>query len=306
MATTAGITSVTVAAGAPEVEIRPVVTREEYEDCAELQRVTWGREYSDLVPVGMMGIAVRMGGICLGAFHPSGEMLGFVFGVTGLREGGLAHWSHMLAVKDKARNAGIGRRLKLAQRERAVQRGAVAVYWTFDPLVGRNAHFNVNRLGASVAEYVPDMYGASNSVLHRLGTDRFIARWDLGDDFDAVVGGRMEMVRRERRRVASPGGAGRAGPQCGAVPEASERIRDGSRPVMGMPGKRDVPPAGAGVVDVVVPRDIRAVETRCLDEALAWRSSNRRALMRLLGDGYSVAGFVPGREYGRYVMARSV
>lgn len=305
MTTTAEITSATAAAHASEIEIRPVETREEYEDCTELQRVTWGREFSDIVPVSMMGIAVRMGGICLGAFGPNGELLGFVFGVTGLREGEIAHWSHMLAVKDKARGAGVGRRLKLAQREGAVRNGAVAVYWTFDPLVGRNAHFNLNRLGASVAEYVPDMYGASNSVLHRLGTDRFIARWDLGDDVEAVARGRREMVRSERRGAALPGGAGMMGP-CGVVPEASDGICDGSRPVMGMPGERDGPPAAAGVVDVVVPRDIRAVETQCFETALAWRSSNRRALMGLLGEGYSVAGFIPGDEYGRYVMARSV
>ncbi|MYI47178.1 MAG: GNAT family N-acetyltransferase, partial [Gemmatimonadetes bacterium] len=159
--------------------IRPVETRAEYESCVELQRETWGRSFSDVVPVSMMGIAVKMGGICLGAFDRSGELLGFVFGVTGPKDGETAHWSHMLAVRGEARNAGIGRQLKMAQRAALAEQGVETVYWTFDPLVARNAHFNLNRLGATIAEFVPDMYGASDSDLHRLGTDRFVARWSL-------------------------------------------------------------------------------------------------------------------------------
>lgn len=234
-----------------ETEIRPVRTRREYEACVELQRETWGRDFSDIVPVSMLEISVRMGGVCVGAFGADGSLLGFVFGVTGPRQGELAHWSHMLAVRKGARNAGVGKRLKFAQRDALSARGVGAMYWTFDPLVARNAHFNLNHLGVTIAEYVPDMYGTSDSDLHRLGTDRFIVRWDL----------------QESGQMAAP--------------------------------------AGANTVEVLVPRDIAAVEAKCFDEAAEWRAATRRAFMGLLGEGYAVAGFIPGREHGRYVLVRA-
>lgn len=279
MTTGPEITSGAAVDGAPSIDIRPVETRKEYEACVKLQRDTWGRDFTDTVPVSMMGISVRMGGLCLGAFGPGGELLGFVFGVTGPGEGELAHWSHMLAVGKQVRNLGIGKELKFAQRAKAAAQGADAVYWSFDPLVGRNAHFNLNQLGASITEYIPDMYGTTNSVLHRLGTDRFVARWDLDDDLDAVLRGRAEVV---------------------------ERAGTTRWPLMGVPREHGAPhPGGADIVEVLVPRDIRAVEAECFDDGLAWRAANRRAFMGLLEDGYEVAGFTAGREYGRYVVKRA-
>ena len=255
------------------ITIRPVETRVEYDACIELQRATWGRSFSDIVPVSMMGVAVKMGGICLGAFDRSDELLGFVFGVTGPRDGEIAHWSHMLAVRGEARNAGIGRRLKLAQRAALADRGIDTLYWTFDPLVARNAHFNLNRLGASIAEFVPDMYGASDSCLHRLGTDRFIAQWSL------------------------KGGTG-------VCRSPSGEHAAGGHPCLGRPGCNGHLPNGADVIEVPVPRDIDAVVEGCFDEALAWRRSNRRALTRLFSEGYDIMGFSVGGEYGTYILAR--
>lgn len=255
------------------ISIRPVETRAEYESCVELQRETWGRSFSDVVPVSMMGIAVKMGGICLGAFDGGGELLGFVFGVTGPRDGETAHWSHMLAVRGEARNAGIGRRLKLAQREALAEQGVETLYWTFDPLVARNAHFNLNRLGAAVVEFVPNMYGASDSNLHRLGTDRFIARW-------------------------SPGAG------TGAVAPASGRLARSGGPTMGAPGCGARLPSGADVIEVPVPRDIDGMVADAFDEALAWRRANGATLSRLFSEGYGVAGFRVGEKHGRYLMAR--
>lgn len=255
------------------IRIRPVKTRAEYEACLELQRETWGRSFSDIVPVSMMGIAVKMGGICLGAFDAGGGMLGFVFGVTGPRHGELAHWSHMLAVRGDARNAGIGRRLKLAQKKALAELGVDALYWSFDPLVARNAHFNLNRLGASIAEFIPDMYGATDSNLHRLGTDRFIARWSMKGD-------------------------------AGSVGSPSVRISGGGHPYMGRPGCNGHVPPGADVIEVPVPRDIDALAEGSFDEALAWRRSNGAAMTGLFSEGYEIVGFKVGEEYGRYIAAK--
>ncbi|MCY4571339.1 MAG: GNAT family N-acetyltransferase [Gemmatimonadetes bacterium] len=162
-----------------EVEIRHMRTEDEFAASVDLQRDTWGWSFSDVVPLSMLQISVKMGGVCLGAFGSRGELMGFVYGITGVRKGELAHWSHMLAVRPEVRDQGIGKRLKLAQADALRALGVRTVYWTFDPLVARNAHLNLNVLGVTIDEYVPDMYGRSDSELHQLGTDRFIVRWSL-------------------------------------------------------------------------------------------------------------------------------
>ena len=86
----------------------------------------------------------------------------------------------MLGVVSKARESGLGRRLKLAQRERALAMGVDLIEWTFDPLQATNAHLNFARLGVVVEEYEENIYGDSSSVLHRGSpTDRFVAQWRL-------------------------------------------------------------------------------------------------------------------------------
>ncbi len=261
----------------PDIEIRPVRTRDDYDACVDLQRDTWGQAFSEVVPVSMMQITAKMGGVATGAFGPAGELLGLVYGMTGLRRGELAHWSHMLAVRPEARNQGIGKRLKFAQRDELRAAGVVTMYWTFDPLVARNAHLNLNLLGAAVDEFVPDMYGVSDSELHQLGTDRFIVRWDLR-------GG-----AGEAGRAFAPGPAPRRCEPCAVV-----------RPGGGVPELKD----DVKVVEVLIPKDIETVEARCFDEAVRWRHSTRHAFSRLLTGPYDVTQFIAGEEHGRYVISR--
>ena len=260
-----------------EIEIRPVGTRAEYDACVDLQRDTWGRTFSEVVPVSMMQITAKMSGVVTGAFGPSGELVGLVYGVTGVRRGELAHWSHMLAVRPEVRNQGIGRRLKLAQRQELRAAGVVTMYWTFDPLVARNAHLNLNLLGATVDEFVPDMYGDSDSELHQLGTDRFIVKWDLCRDAEATEEARARGAAPSRREP------------CAVV-----------RPGEGEPLLKDE----VDIVEVLIPKDIETVEARCFDEAIAWRRSTRHAFSRLLAGPYDVTQFIAGEEHGRYVLSR--
>ena len=99
----------------------------------------------------------------------------------------------MLAVRPDARNKGLGRRLKDYQRELLRPLGVEMIYWTYDPLVARNAYLNFIRLGARLAEYVEDMYGDTDSVLHGgIGTDRFVVAWDLTKESGANDGGRIQ------------------------------------------------------------------------------------------------------------------
>src|SRR5690348_5358085 len=165
------------------IEIRPLAGPDELLACVDLQCETWGEGFSDVVPAAILKVAQRIGGIVLGAFAPPKTLVGFVFGLTGVERGRLVHWSDMLAVRPEARNIGIGRRLKEEQRRVVRELGADVIYWTFDPLVGRNAHLNLNRLGVRISEYVVDMYGITDSVLHGgVPTDRLIVAWPTHDD----------------------------------------------------------------------------------------------------------------------------
>ncbi len=144
-----------------------------------MQQDTWGADFTERVPRTILLVAQKIGGIVAGAFDGD-RLVGFVFGMTGLKDGATVHWSDMLAVDPNARDQGIGRALKAFQRDAVRALGIGTMYWTYDPLVARNAHLNLNVLGADVAEYVPDMYGVTNSPMHdALGTDRFVVRWRL-------------------------------------------------------------------------------------------------------------------------------
>jgi predicted GNAT superfamily acetyltransferase len=165
---------------AESVEIRPLRTPAEYRACVALQKETWGAEFSESVPASILNVCQRIGGVASGAFDPDGRLLGFVFGLTGVEGSRRVHWSDMLAVRREARGSGIGRRLKEHQRDVLRALEVETVYWSFEPLEARNAHLNLERLGVEVVEYVVDMYGASDSDLHRgLGTDRLVVAWRI-------------------------------------------------------------------------------------------------------------------------------
>jgi predicted GNAT superfamily acetyltransferase len=165
---------------APEVEIRSLRSAEDYRACLDLQRETWGSSFSEAVPASILKVSQRIGGIAAGAFDGDGALLGFVFGLTGVEGGRLVHWSDMLAVRRSHRGMGLGRRLKEFQRQALAPLGVEIVYWSYDPLEARNAHLNLERLGAAVTEYVVDMYAESDSELHHgLGTDRLVVAWPI-------------------------------------------------------------------------------------------------------------------------------
>src|SRR4051794_29792123 len=132
---------------ARDVTIRPLASQAEYADCVALQRETWGASFNDTVPASILKVSQRMGGIASGAFAADGTLLGFVYGLTGIENGTIVHWSDMLAVRPTAQNLGLGRRLKEHQRDAMKAIGARLIYWTYDPLVARNAHLNFNVFG---------------------------------------------------------------------------------------------------------------------------------------------------------------
>jgi predicted GNAT superfamily acetyltransferase len=255
------------------VTFRPLSSQLDYEACIELQRLTWGQDFSDVVPLSILKVTQKAGGIAAGAFSPAGRLLGFVYGLAGYLDGRPFHWSHMLAVNPEARDLGLGTRLKLYQREVLLSAGVEEVRWTYDPLEARNANLNLNHLGAEVAEYVENMYeGEMGSDLAKgIGTDRFIVRWRIASE-------------RVTRTLA------------GCHPGEADRFRDA--PVAN-PGaeERDLPAAPR--VCIEIPENVQAVKAERPEKALAWRTSTRRAFETYLGRGYKVDVFSRDAAEGR-------
>lgn len=163
-----------------EVEIRHCTILPEYQECVRLEKLTWGIDIT--VPSAIFVVAQHTGGQIIGAFS-DGKMIGFTLALAGARGGEIFLHSHMTAVLPDYRDQGVGRRLKLFQRQDALKRGIRLVEWTFDPLELKNAHFNFVRLGAIARRLIPNCYGVTESSLHAgLPTDRLVAEWWLDSD----------------------------------------------------------------------------------------------------------------------------
>lgn len=251
---------------------RRVATQEEYDACVQMQYETWGPGFTEVVPATILRVTQNIGGITAGAFDTSGHLLGFVFGMTGVQDGCLVHWSDLLAVCPPARNRGLGRQLKVYQRELLRPLGVTTMYWTYDPLVARNAYLNIVRLGARPIEYVIDMYGLhTHSAVHgALGTDRFIVAWDLG----AEPGTLAQVPDDCATRVPAP------------VVNLPQRENSRSRVVPKIAELPDSP-----LIRIEVPSDIQQVIAADLDLARQWRETTRRALTWYMARGYRISAF---------------
>src|SRR5436190_19859536 len=151
----------------------------EMQACFALQKEVWGFSDAELMPVRVFVIANKIGGQVIGAFDGE-ELVGFALALPGHRNGHSYLHSQMLAVRQQHRNGGLGRRLKLYQREDAIARGFELMEWTFDPLEIKNAYLNIEKLGAIARRYNMNQYGVSSSALQGgLPTDRLVAEWWL-------------------------------------------------------------------------------------------------------------------------------
>jgi predicted GNAT superfamily acetyltransferase len=260
------------------VIIRRLATLEEYQEAVAIQDETWGAGFSERVPAAILNVSQKVGGVTAGAFDADGRMLGFVFGLTGFLDGRPVHWSDMLAVRVEARGRHLGDHLKKYQRRLVREMGVETMFWTFDPLVARNAHFNINRLGARPAEYIPNMYGSkTGSALHgALDTDRFVAAWDLREDRPAAVYGREHTDAPIVNATRADGT-----PSLGTLVDAP-RVR------------------------VEIPREIQEEQRAAPSLAAQWRAVTRGALQHYLTRGYAVTGFLRSVDGERpsYILTR--
>jgi predicted GNAT superfamily acetyltransferase len=161
------------------IVIRRCQGLEELRTCVALQKEIWNFTDAELVPLRMFVVAEKVGGQVMGAFDGR-DMVGFALSVPGMRSGHLYLHSHMLAVRKEHRNGGLGRRLKLLQREDALANGIEMIEWTYDPLEIKNAYLNIEKLGAISRRYNINQYGITSSPLQGgLPSDRLIAEWWL-------------------------------------------------------------------------------------------------------------------------------
>ncbi len=293
--------------GGGGIVLRPLTTRRELGACVALQKAVWGQDFLDVTPPALLKVVQEMGGVAAGAFSSAGtragegdaegegdeedgeRLEGFVFGVSGLRAGRPAHWSHMLAVRRDVRGQGVGALLKRYQRDRLLDIGIETVFWTFDPLVARNAHLNLVRLGAGIERYVRDYYGSGgdSALSAGIGTDRLVVRWELSSERvgRALAGEGPVLAADLAAWQDAPVLGARAGsdPVEPAAPEEIERAA----------AWRDAP-----AVRVEIPADILGVRDQEQDRgreperARRWRLASRTALETGLAGGFRVESFL--------------
>jgi len=262
------------------ISIRGIVGFDEIRQVEQLQKSAWGFEDLDVIPLPMLVAAREVGGVLVGAFEGE-RLLGFTFGFLG-REGGhfILH-SHMLAVNPDYRNAGLGRRLKMAQRERVLESGLKRVTWTFDPLQSLNAHLNFAKLGVVSASYRPNFYGESTSShLHTNGTDRLLVTWLVASD---RVSRRLESGFDDRALWAAVRNA-----------PLLLRLEADDSPAMN-------PDAiGAARLLIAIPAGAAGLDATL---ACRWREATREAFTRALDAGYLVEEFCRAAAPCVYVLS---
>ncbi|HTZ98950.1 MAG TPA: GNAT family N-acetyltransferase [Candidatus Aquilonibacter sp.] len=210
----------------PEIVVRHCTTLEEFEECVLVEHATWGKDIS--VVSSIFVVAYHTGGQVLGAFDGK-RLIGFTLALIGVRRSETFLHSHMTAVLPEFRDRGVGRQLKLFQREDALKRGIKLVEWTFDPLEAKNAYFNLMRLGAVARRWIPNCYGITESPLHgSLPTDRLVAEWRLDSErVRSIVGSDRPAVTLEPARIEFPADFSRIRDMdLNAAIEIQSRVRD--------------------------------------------------------------------------------
>jgi predicted GNAT superfamily acetyltransferase len=254
------------AARAADVELRPLTSIEDADRILGVMIATWGEH--QLLPREMIRALGDSGNTPWGAFDGD-DLIGYVLGWSGVdpSEGLHAH-SHMLATLPDRRHRGIGYALKLAQRAQCLEQGIPRVRWTFDPLLSRNAHFNLIKLGATADRFLPNFYGEMTDALNRgERSDRLMVRWDLEHEpAGPARDSGFEVLGREGSDPSSP---------------APTQVRS---------------PAGAPAL-IRIPRDYHDLRRRDRALADAWREATGAAFTACFGEGLIATGFTEDSTY---------
>ncbi len=274
-----------------DIRIRDLKTIDDFRRVVDLEHAVWGyTDSADTVTVPVFIFTVKRGATLIGAFDADDRMVGFAYAVVGMKDGRPMLWSHMTGVLPDYRG-GLGYRLKLEQRARALAQGYELIEWTFDPMQAMNAHLNFAKLGGVVEEYAENFYGESTSALHRgTPTDRLVVSWRIGDPH--VV----------RRLEQTPGLQARSH-EVGEAPVANVTAIDGEW--------RVVKSLDLGVVErrvwVEIPTGFTQMQQQAPERALQWRLHVRQMFQAYFARGYRAVDFVLQRDagFGRYLLART-
>ncbi len=262
--------------------IRSLTRHSEFDECVVIQKKVWHHSASDLTPSHQFCVAVETGSILLGAYLKD-KLAGFVYSFPAFFRGRICQHSHLLAVLPEYQGYGLGKLLKWAQHDRALELGFDLMTWTYDPLQVRNASLNLHTLGAEARTYLPNFYGCVPSLLFAkgTGTDRLKVEWDLAS---SRVKGR------------------RAGIYPRYDIEGEVKLLEG-RPSQGRLVPRPISEGrGARRLLVEIPRDLKK-HRRQPGYVPAWQSALRRSLGRAFDEGYRLRDFIFGdRCY--YVLER--
>jgi predicted GNAT superfamily acetyltransferase len=273
------------------MHIRTLTTLEECRQVAALERAVWGyTDAEDIVPPPVLIVSIKRGGILLGAFDEGGVMRGFVYSMPAIKDGRPTQWSHMLGVVPEMRAAGLGARLKLAQREAVLRMGLGLIEWTYDPLQAANAHLNFAKLGTVVEEYEENIYGESSSPLHNGSpTDRFVAEWHIREP-------------HVERRIASRGVPVMRDMSVAQAPVVNPAMA--GEPWL-RPGNADLA-IDARRVLVEIPIGFSEMLVRDASLAHDWRMSTREIFVSYFARGYRAVDFFLARDAGKgqYLLAK--
>ena len=261
--------------------IRDVAGEVEHHAVEEIQREAWGFNDLDIVPAATLIATQHAGGIVLGAFE-SGRMIGFAYAFPGFEAGRASMHSHMLAVRTEYRRFHAGFYLKLAQRERALEKGIDEITWTFDPLQSLNANLNFSKLGVVSRRYLVNFYGeASSSPLHQgFGTDRLWVSWLLNSDRVKQCISRTPSQRAARVVAASN--------DAGAILRSALIFAEGARPLLGDFSAN----LSASRCAIEIPHDINSIKEREPKLGIEWREATRAAFLAGIEAGFLVDDFV--------------
>jgi predicted GNAT superfamily acetyltransferase len=274
-----------------DLRFRDLRTLDEFREVVALEQEIWGyADSSDIFTVPVFIITVKRGAILVGAVDPHDRLVGFTYSLVGMKAGHPLQWSHMTGVLPDYQGTGLGYRLKLAQRERALAAGFDLIEWTFDPLQALNAHFNFAKLGTVAEEYADNVYGDSSSALHRgTPTDRLIAQWRIATPHVERRLALADTALLRSREIAEAMIANQT--------EATGGWRRNLTIDLAIDDRR---------LWVEIPTGFTEMLQQVPDLALEWRFQTREMFHAYLGRGYRVVDFLLDRVEGRgrYLLVR--
>ena len=272
-----------------DIRIRDLKTIDDFRRVVDLEHAVWGyTDSADTVTVPVFIFTVKRGATLIGAFDADDRMVGFAYAVVGMKDGRPMLWSHMTGVLPDYRG-GLGYRLKLEQRARALAQGYELIEWTFDPMQAMNAHLNFTKLGGVVEEYAENFYGESTSALHRgTPTDRLIVSWRIGEPH--VI----------RRLDQTPSLLVRSH-EIGEAPVANATAIDGEWRVV----KSLDFTVSERRLWIEIPTGFTQMQQQAPERALQWRLHVRQMFQAYFTRGYRAVDFVLQRDagFGRYLLA---